>query len=57
MFDVLFLFIVFLCARRHRAGSSEQPVGANQEQVFKEEPQCLSKESKWTSPSVYSSLS
>jgi hypothetical protein len=37
--------------------SSEQPVGADQEQVFEEEPQCLSKEGKWTSHSAYSSLS
>jgi hypothetical protein len=38
--------------------SSEQPVGADQEQVFEEEePQCLSREGKWTSPSAYSSLS
>jgi hypothetical protein len=39
--------------------SSEQLVGADQEQVFEEEeePQCLSKEGKWTSPSAYSSLS
>jgi hypothetical protein len=38
--------------------SSEQPVGVDQEQVFEEEePQCLSKEGKWTSPSAYSSLS
>jgi hypothetical protein len=35
--------------------SSEQPVGADQEQVFEEEePQCLSKEGKWTSPLAYS---
>jgi hypothetical protein len=35
--------------------SSEQPVGADQEQVFEEEePQCLSKEGKWTSPPAYS---
>jgi hypothetical protein len=35
--------------------SSEQPVGADQEQVFEEEePQCLSKECKWTSPPAYS---
>jgi hypothetical protein len=33
------------------AVSSEQPVEADQEQVFeKEEPQCLSKEGKWSSP-------
>jgi hypothetical protein len=39
--------------------SSEQPVGVDQNQVFEEEeePQCLSKEGKWTSPSAYSSLS
>jgi hypothetical protein len=38
--------------------SSEQPVGVDQEQVFEEEePQCLSKEGKWTSSSAYSSLS
>jgi hypothetical protein len=47
MFGVLFsLLYVFLCARRHRASfvlvnivpvSSEQPVGADQEQVFEEE--------------------
>jgi hypothetical protein len=37
--------------------SSEQPVGADQEQVFEEEePQRLSKEGKWTSP-AYSILS
>jgi hypothetical protein len=31
--------------------SSEQPVEVDQEQVFEEEePQCLSKEGKWTSP-------
>jgi hypothetical protein len=31
--------------------SSEQPVEVDQEQVFEEEgPQCLSKESKWSSP-------
>jgi hypothetical protein len=30
--------------------SSEQPVEADQEQVFEEEePQCLSKEGKWSS--------
>jgi hypothetical protein len=35
--------------------SSEQPVGVDQEQVFEEEePQCLSKEGKWTSPPAYS---
>ena len=34
--------------------SSEQPVGADQEQVFEEEPQRLSKEGKWTSPPAYS---
>jgi hypothetical protein len=33
--------------------SSEQPVGADQEQVFEEEPQCLSKEGKWISPFAY----
>jgi hypothetical protein len=33
---------------------SEQPVGVDQEQVFEEEePQCLSKEGKWTSPPGY----
>jgi hypothetical protein len=37
--------------------SSEQPIGVDQEQVFEEELQCLSKEGKWTSPSAYSSLS
>jgi hypothetical protein len=38
--------------------SSEQPVGADQEQVFEEEePQFLSKEGKWTSPPAYSILS
>jgi hypothetical protein len=38
--------------------SSEQPIEVDQEQVFEEEePQCLSKEGKWTSPSAYSSLS
>jgi hypothetical protein len=38
--------------------SSEQLVGVDQEQVFEEEePQCLSKEGKWTSSSAYSSLS
>jgi hypothetical protein len=30
--------------------SIEQPVGADQEQVFETEPQCFSKEDKWTSP-------
>jgi hypothetical protein len=31
--------------------SSEHPVEADQEQVFEEEePQCLSKEGKWSSP-------
>jgi hypothetical protein len=30
--------------------SSEQSVGADQEQVFEEEPRCLSKEGKWSSP-------
>jgi hypothetical protein len=31
--------------------SSEQPVEADQEQVFEEEEtQCLSKEGKWSSP-------
>jgi hypothetical protein len=31
--------------------SSEQPVEEDQEQVFgEEEPQCLSKEGKWSSP-------
>jgi hypothetical protein len=30
--------------------SSEQPVGADQEQVFETEPLCFSKEDKWTSP-------
>jgi hypothetical protein len=35
--------------------SSEQPVGADQEQVFEEEePQCLSKGGKWISPPAYS---
>jgi hypothetical protein len=35
--------------------SSEQPVEADQEQVFEEEePQCLSKEGKWSSPPAYS---
>jgi hypothetical protein len=35
--------------------SSEQPVGVDQEQLFEEEePQCLSKEGKWTSPPAYS---
>jgi hypothetical protein len=34
--------------------SSEQPVGVDQEQVFEEELQCLSKEVKWTSPPAYS---
>jgi hypothetical protein len=37
--------------------SSEQPVEVHQEQVFEEEPRCLNKEGKWTSPSAYSSLS
>jgi hypothetical protein len=38
--------------------SSEQSVGVDQEQLFEEEePQCLSKEGKRTSPSAYSSLS
>ena len=36
---------------------AELPI-ANQEQVFEEEePQCLSKEGKWTSPPSYSILS
>jgi hypothetical protein len=31
--------------------SSEQPIEVDQEQVFeKEEPRCLSKEGKWSSP-------
>jgi hypothetical protein len=30
--------------------SSEQQVGVDEEQVFEEEPQCLSKEGRWTSP-------
>jgi hypothetical protein len=30
--------------------SSEQPVEVDQEQVFEKEPQCLSKEGKWSSP-------
>jgi hypothetical protein len=34
--------------------SSEQLVGAGQEQVFEEEHQCLNKEGKWTSPPAYS---
>jgi hypothetical protein len=37
--------------------SSEQPievVEVDQEQVFEEELQCLSKEGKWTSPPAYS---
>jgi hypothetical protein len=35
--------------------SSEQPVGADQEQVFEEEePPCLSKEGKWSSHPAYS---
>jgi hypothetical protein len=35
--------------------SSEQPVKADQEQVFEEEePQYLSKEGKWSSPPAYS---
>jgi hypothetical protein len=35
--------------------SSEQPIEVDQEQVFEEEePQCLSKESMWTSPPAYS---
>jgi hypothetical protein len=36
--------------------SSEQSVGVDQEQVCEEEeePQCLSKEGKWTSPPAYS---
>jgi hypothetical protein len=35
--------------------STEQLVGADQEQMFEEEePQCLSKEGKWTSPPAYS---
>jgi hypothetical protein len=33
--------------------SSEQPVEVDQEQVFEEEePSCLSKEGKWSSPSA-----
>jgi hypothetical protein len=34
--------------------SSEQPVGVDQEQVFEQEPWCLSKGGKWTSPPAYS---
>jgi hypothetical protein len=35
--------------------SSEQPFGADQEQVFEEEePQCLSRGGKWISPPAYS---
>jgi hypothetical protein len=34
--------------------SSEQPVEVDQEQVFEEELQRLSKEGKWTSPPAYS---
>jgi hypothetical protein len=30
--------------------SSEQPIEVDQEQVFDEEPQCLSKEGKWSCP-------
>jgi hypothetical protein len=30
--------------------SSEQLVEPDQEQVFEEEPQCLRKEGKWSSP-------
>jgi hypothetical protein len=38
--------------------SSEQPVGADQEQVFeKEELRCLSKDGKWISSPEYSILS
>jgi hypothetical protein len=37
--------------------SSEQPVVVDQELVFEEELQCLSKEGKWTSPPAYSMLS
>jgi hypothetical protein len=37
--------------------SSEQPVEVDQEQVFEEELQCLSKEGKWISPPAYSVLS
>jgi hypothetical protein len=38
--------------------SSEQPIEVDQEQVFEEEePQCLSKGGKWTSPPAYSILS
>jgi hypothetical protein len=34
---------------------SSEPVEVDQEQVFEEEePQCLSKEGKWTSPPAYS---
>jgi hypothetical protein len=34
--------------------SSEQAVEADQEQVFEEEePQCLSKEGKWSSPRTW----
>jgi hypothetical protein len=37
--------------------SSDQQVGVYQEQVFEEEePQCLSKEGKWLSPSALSLL-
>jgi hypothetical protein len=54
MLGVLFCVLyAFLCARRHVPVSSEQPVGVDQEQVFEEEePQCLSKEGKWPSPSI-----
>jgi hypothetical protein len=37
--------------------SSEQPIEVDQEQVFEEELQCLSKEGKWISPPAYSILS
>jgi hypothetical protein len=53
-----FVYCMFSCVLVDIVSvSSEQPVGADQEQVFEEEPQCLSKEGKWTSPSAYSSLS
>jgi hypothetical protein len=60
MLGVLFCLLnVFVCVLIDIVPvSSEQLVGADQEQVFEEEePQCLSKEGKWTSPSAYSPLS
>jgi hypothetical protein len=52
MLGVLFVYCMFSCVLVDSVPvSSEQPVGVDQEQVFEEEePQCLRKEGKWTSP-------